>query len=347
MTPAVAWKAATAGVVAFCLLASGSLVKAARGQRDSWQRTVTLDVAEAIDRVANFLSLNRPYDWVNGELGRTDEEPTVKFPPTTVPLAPGTSTTTIPPRVISPADPLRVQVFGDSQGYNIGYVLKTETADDPLIRADFDAKVSSGLARPDFYNWPARVQESLVRQDADVAVIMVGANDDQNLMSVSGDRVAVEGTSEWDAEYRRRVAGMMDLLNNGHRKIIWIGEPRVGLPKLDATLQKINAIVEQEVALRPWVSWIETSKLLAGPNGEYVDYLTPPGKPAIKCRAGDHIHLTTGCVRIVVEKVIEVLEAEFPAVAPTTTTAVPTTTTTTTTAAAVAPTTTASPTAGR
>ena len=179
-----------AALVIFCLLASGSLVKAARGQRDSWQRTVSLDAAEVVDRVSNFLSLNRPYDWVNERLCRTDEEPTVRFPPTTLPLTPGTSTTTIPPRVISAEEPLRVQVFGDSQGYNIGYELKSATADNPLIDADFDAKVSSGLARPDFYNWPARVQESLVRNDADVAVIMVGANDDQSLMSVSGERVA-------------------------------------------------------------------------------------------------------------------------------------------------------------
>jgi hypothetical protein len=327
MTPMAAWKAAVMSLVIFCLLASGSLVKAARGQRDSWQRNVSLDAAQGVDRVANFLSLNRPYDWVNGELGRSDEEPTVRFPPTTVPLTPGTSTTTIPPRVISAADPLRVQVFGDSQGYNIGYVLKSETADDPLISADFDAKVSSGLARPDFYNWPARVQESLVREDADVAVIMVGANDDQNLMSVAGERVAVENTPEWDAEYRRRAAGMMDVLNNGKRKIVWIGEPKVGVPKLDAALQKINAIVQEEAALRPWVSFVETSSLLAGPNGEYVDYFTPKGKPAVKCRYGDRVHLTTACVEIVVDQVLLQLVSQYPQLVPATTTTVPVATT--------------------
>jgi hypothetical protein len=254
-----------------------------------------------------------------------------------VPLTPGTSTTTIPPRVISVEDPLRVQVFGDSQGYNIGYVLKSETADDALISADFDAKVSSGLARPDFYNWPARVQESLVRDDADVAVIMVGANDDQNLMSVAGERVAVENTPEWDAEYRRRAAGMMDVLNNGKRKIVWIGEPKVGVPKLDAALGKINAIVAEEAALRPWVSFVETSSLLAGPNGEYVDYFTPKGKPAIKCRYGDRVHLTTACVEIVVEQVLLQLVSMYPQLVPTTTT-VPATPAPTTAAPATTPT---------
>ena len=167
-----------------------------------------------------------------------------------------------------------------------------------------------------------------MRQDADVAVIMVGANDDQNLMSVAGDRVAVENTPEWDAEYRRRVAGMMDVLNNGKRKIVWIGEPKVGVPKLDAALQKINAHrARRRSRCGRGCSYVETSSLLAGPNGEYVDYFTPKGEAAIKCRAGDRVHLTTACVEIVVDQVLLQLVSLYPQLVPATTTTVPTATT--------------------
>lgn len=325
MRPMAAWKGALVGIMAFSLLASGSFVKAARGQRDSWHRAITVDAAEVIDRISNFLSLNRPLDWMNAELGRQDHEPDIAFPPTTVLLTPVATTTTIPPRVPTPADPLRVRAFGDSQGYNIGYVLKSDTADDPLIRTDFDAKVSTGLARPDFYNWPARLQESLTRDDADVVVIMVGANDDQTLRAVNGDPVAEEGTPEWEAEYRRRVAGIMDLLDNGRRSIVWIGEPRVARPKLDGALALMNRIIEEEAARRPWVSVVDTWKLLSGPNGEYVDYFTPPGKSAIRCRRSDGVHLTMDCVELVVERVLDVIRARYPALSPTTTTAPPTT----------------------
>jgi hypothetical protein len=320
MRALTAWKAAVIGLVAFCLLGSGSLVQAARGQNDSWQRTVTLDVANDIDRVSNFLSLNRPLDWINGRLHRRDQEPTVVFPPTTLPPAPGSTTTTIPPRIISATDPLRIRVFGDSQGFDLGDVLKSTVADNPLIHADFDAKVSTGLARPDFYNWPARMQENLVREDADVVVIMIGANDDQNLMDITGNRVAVRGTPEWTDEYRRRVAGVMDLLNDGRRKVVWIGEPLVARPELNQTLGIINGIVSSEAAQRSWVSWVDTTKLLAGPNGEYVDYLTQPGKAAIRCRAADGVHLTLGCDKIVVDQAMTAIRALFPAIAPTTTT---------------------------
>jgi hypothetical protein len=120
---------------------------------------------------------------------------------------------------------------------------------------------------------------------------------------------------------------MMDVLDNGKRKIVWIGEPKVGVAKLDATLQKINQIVQEEVALRPWVSYVETSSLLAGPNGEYVDYFTPKGGAAIKCRAGDRVHLTTGCVELVVDQVLLQLVSLYPQLVPATTTTVPAATT--------------------
>ncbi len=318
-----AWKGALVAIGLFSLLASGSFVKAARGQRDSWHRDLAIDAAGAIDRVSNFLSLNRPLDWINGELGRRDQEPDIEFPPTTVLLTPAVTTTTIPPRVPTLEDPLRIRAFGDSQGYNIGYVLKSATADDPLLRSDFDAKVSTGLARPDFYNWPARLQESLTREDADVVVIMVGANDDQTLRAVNGAPVADYGTPEWEAEYRRRVAGVMDLLDNGRRSIIWIGEPRVARPKLDAALDLMNRIINEEAAKRPWVSVVDTWKLLSGPNGEYVDYYTPPGKAAVRCRRSDGVHLTMDCVEIVVARVLEAIRSRYPALTPTTTTTPP------------------------
>jgi len=337
MRALTAWKAAMIGLVAFCLLGSGSLVQAARGQNDSWQRTVTLDVADGIDRVSNFLSLNRPLDWINGRLQRRDHEPSIVFPPTTLPPSPGSTTTTIPPRVISTSQPLRIRVFGDSQGFDLGDVLKSTVAANPLIHADFDAKVSTGLARPDFYNWPARMQENLVREDADVIVIMIGANDDQNLMDITGNRVAVKGSPEWAEEYRRRVAGVMDLLNNNRRKVVWIGEPLVARPELNQTLQMINGIVSSEASQRPWVTLVDTTKLLAGPNGEYVDYLTQPGKPAIRCRAADGVHLTPGCDKLVVDQAMDVIRTQYPAIAPTTTTTTTTPATTVPTTIAPAP----------
>lgn len=316
-----AWKAAVIAVAVFALLGSGSLVQAARGQRDGLGRDISLGVARSVDRVANFFSLNRPWDWANRQLGREDTEPEIAFPPTTVPSQTGTTTTTLPPRVVSVDAPLRVRVFGDSQAADVGTMVKRRTADDPLLTVRVDTKVSTGLARPDYYNWPARMQEALNTEDADVVVVMLGSNDDQNLLDIDGQRVATQGDPAWEAEYRRRAAGIMDLVNNGRRKVVWVGNPVVRSPKLNATLTLTNSIVSEEASVRPWVTFVETARRLAGPEGEYVDYFTPDGGEPVRCRRSDGIHLTWQCVDVVAGDVTEVIRGLFPTVQPTTTVA--------------------------
>lgn len=324
MTATAAWKASVLALVVFCLLASGSLVKQARAQEDGWVRSTNLAVARSIDRVSNFVSLNRPLDFANELLGRPDTEPRIEFPPTTlVGPAPDVTTTTVAPPEISPDRPLEMMLYGDSQGINLGEGIRNATAEDPLMSADFDGRVSTGLARPDYYNWPARIVEDVDGRDVDTVLLHFGANDNQALLDVDGNLVAQRDSPEWEAEYRRRVAGLMDVLRSDPRRIVWIGNPVMREAGLSARGELINRIVTEEAATRPWVTYVDTADLLDGPNHEYVDYFTPPGGEAVRCRAGDGVHLTSSCVDLVVEQVLAAVRPMYPVA--TTTTVPPTT----------------------
>jgi hypothetical protein len=334
------WQASIASLVVFLFLASGSLVRQASAQQDGVGRAISMNIARPIDRVSNFFSLNRPLDLANQALGREEQEPAVLFPPTTLPPPSlGSTTTTLPPRVVSPEAPLLLQVFGDSQAINVGTVMQKHAADDPLVEVEYDAQVATGLARPDYYNWPARVQESLDEREADVVVLNYGANDDQSLMDPAGDVVAHFGSPEWDDEYRRRIAGMMDLLKKEQRRIVWLGGPQVRKATLNETLAKSNAWAREEANIRPWVDYVDSWDRLSGPEGEYVDYFIPEGQPAIKCRRSDGVHLTLDCLDIVVGDVLAAIRPMFP-IAPPTTTLPPTTVSPATTPPTTAPSTT-------
>lgn len=332
------WKASVVSVVLFALLASGSLVKAARGQEPGLGRDASMKVASAIDRVSNLLSLNRPLDAANEALHREDIEPDIKFPPVTVP-ADGVTKPTLPPRTITSGAPLVVRVFGDSQSRDLAVSMQNAAAGDARITIDDRGKVSTGLARPDYYNWPARLQEQLSQADADVVVFMAGDNDDQSLQDREGHLVATIGTPEWAEEYRRRVAGIMDLVDNHRRKLVWVGDPAVGVDSLNRTIAVINPIVADEAARRPgWVTYVAPSKVLEGPNGESQDYVTLPGGTApVKCRRGDGVHLTVDCIRVLADQALAAIRPMFSLDVATTTTAPAVTSTT---VAPVAPTTT-------
>jgi hypothetical protein len=337
MRATTAWKAGLVAFVTFLLLASGSLVKSASSQDDGLGRDVSLGIARGIDRVSNLLSLNRPLDWFNDALDRPDVEPDVKFPPTTLMPALGTTSTTVPPPTISPGRPLLVKLFGDSQGQAMGAMLRRSTAKDPLIDSSYDAKISTGLSRPDYYNWPARIVKDIETSPVDVAIINLGANDIQALRDVDGELVADVGTPAWDTEYRRRIAGVMDLLHDDPRRVVWIGQPTTRDPAHDQQLVKINEMAKEEAATRPWVTYVDSSAVVDGPGGGYHDYITPAGGDPIRCRESDGIHLTFDCDRLVIEKVLSVIRPMFPTA---TTTTLPAATPPTTTAPAATTTTT-------
>lgn len=324
MNAMTAWKASVLSLVLFALLASGSLVKAARGHERGWQRDIFLPTANAIDRVANFLSLNRPLDWANGALNRDDIEPDIQFPPVTVPPVTG-STTTIAPRVISVTSPLRFGVFGDSQAKDLGLAMKSRKAKDPTVSVYQEGQVSTGLARPDFYNWPARLQEFLADDDVDAVVFMAGSNDDQTLQDRLGNTAARIGTQEWSEEYRRRVAGLMDLVNNGRHRLVWMGVPLVRDPDLAVTAKLINQIIRDEAATRPWVNYVDAESALAGPDGAYSDYLDVNGKGPVRCRRPDGVHLTNECLAVLSDLVFEAIKPFFASATLATTSAAPST----------------------
>ncbi len=313
MAATTVWKCAVTSVVLFSLLASGSLVRAARGQEQGWRRDASVAAAGAVDRVANFLSLNRPLDWANAALGREDVEPDIEFPPVTLP--PAGASTTLPPRVASAASPLRVGVYGDSLSIDLGRSIASRFATNPLVDVVERGKVSTGLARPDSYNWPARLQELLAGADKDVIVFLAGSNDDQTLQDRDGTVVASAGSASWAEEYRRRVKGLMDLVNNGEHRLVWVGVPLVGRPELQRVTSLINDIVEDEASSRPWVTFVDTEAPLAGPDGRYTDYLQRDGRPPVRCRQGDSVHLTVDCFSIVADLVARQITEAFPSIA--------------------------------
>ncbi len=137
---------------------------------------------------------------------------------------PKATTTTLPPvRTPTAADPLRVLVAGDSLVGWIAPALEQELpAGDPVQVID-DWKGSTGLVRPDFFDWPARIEQDMAEHDPDVVVLGFGGNDTQNL--TTDDGILQLGTPEWEAEYQRRIGEVLDLIEAPGRTVYWIGLP--------------------------------------------------------------------------------------------------------------------------
>jgi uncharacterized protein len=317
-----AWKGTVLALVVFTVLASGGMVEAAEGMPLGWQRTVALGLANGVDRAANLLSLNRPYDWASEQLGRTTVDTDFEFP--AEPAAVPATTTTLPAlRTPTTEQPLKLVVAGDSTAIGVGDRLKVAADEVPELDVDVQGKVATGLTRSDYFNWGARVDQIVRELDPEVLVFMVGANDTQAVLDPDGTVVAQYGTPEWTEAYRRRVAGIMDLAHGGGRRLVWVGQPHVGDPKIQKTVALANQLISEEAAKRPWVTYFDLASVVGGKDGAFSPYVTFDDGTTVKCYAGDGVHLSLQCLDRSMDALVPAVQDLYGAPAPTTTTTSP------------------------
>jgi uncharacterized protein len=301
------------------LLTSGKLVEIAQRQELGTARDRQLAVAEGVDRVANFLSLNRPYDFIRDirgagtsaadqidtidevaadlDLGVAD---TADAPETVAPetLAPAvslptttTTTTTMPPgplRIVGDDSPLTVFVGGDSQAEYLAQAITTESG--LPLDVKVQPRISTSLARPDYFNWPARLVEVDADQNPEAVVFFIGANDYQDMADIEGDRL-VQGSAEWQAEWTRRLEITLDLLEREGRHVFWVTQPPMRDGRLDDGIQLINDLAAPVIAERDFVTAIEIWELFGGEAG-FAERLTGPDGVETRARIDDGVHLS-------------------------------------------------------
>ncbi len=321
------------------LLNAAGIRKTALGQDVGWERDLATTLADPLYDVSHALYLDRVRSGLQDVIGRGgDDDIDVSLPsPKTAPPAGGTTTTTLPKKkAFSPTKPLRLWVGGDSLSITPGESLVNFAVTSQAIvpTAPVDGHIATGLARPEIFNWAAYLASVIQSQQPDAMVLTFGSNDDQALTGEGGGAPLL--TPAWEAEYRRRVGGLMDAvtLSPGAPKLFVVGiPPMANTLRFDTRYYWINAILASEAATRPGrVSYVDTVAAVGIPGtGGYTDFLQNPDGTLVQVRAPDGIHFTrTGGDRIagaIYAALLEAFDLESWRTTTTTTTKRPTTTT--------------------
>jgi len=155
------------------------------------------------------------------------------------------------------------------------------------------ARSASGLARPDFYDWPSLLEDLLAEHNPDGVVVMFGGNDAQGLrMPKDHDLKWIRwGEEGWFDEYRRRVERFAELIApDDSRQVFWLGMPAMRSSKLDGRVKQINDVYRSVIDARESGFYYETRPILADGNGRFVDHMTINGESQ-RVRAHDGVHL--------------------------------------------------------
>lgn len=281
------------------LLNAPGLHKSATIQPEGWKRDLALAVAEPLESVSEALFLDRPRRGLKAAIGRSDDDDvdTGVAAPEQPPAAETPAEPPPPPRreKFSPQKRLRLWIAGDSLVVVPGQSLLRAIGSSPVIEpiGEIDGRIASGLERPDVFNWFKRTREVMRVDKPRAVVLMLGANDDHDFMTGLPEGTDLDGfaSATWTAEYRRRVAAIMDTVTREGGYLVWIGLPITRDPEQTARFDTINAIVKSEAERRPGrAAYLDTYFYFAGKNGGYAQYIADDSGTLLKMRAEDGVH---------------------------------------------------------
>ena len=301
------------------LLEAEGLRKQAQIQQPGIERDIALDVTRPLVRVSRALHLTTPRHELQAAIGRAGEDSidtTVHLSTPPPPAGPAHRPRPAKHRPAKPvftaAHPLRVWVAGDSLAQVPGDGLQRLTIGSVDV-VGVESRLSTGLARPDLYNWYTRFSQVIARMKPQVAVLSFGADDAHDYMAgVPGGRtVGAFGSPSWIAEYRRRVDGVTRELNAAGIRTIWLGLPipdgpgfRRSFPVVDTILE---AVARQHAKLS---SYVDTWHLLDSAHGTYTPYLRVHGKLTLM-RLPDGVHYTPAAGDLIADAVLEQLRRYY------------------------------------
>ena len=192
-------------------------------------------------------------------------------------------------RAPSADDPLRVYIGGDSVVRDAGESFLRLAAEDDRLRTALHYEIATGLSRPDHFDWPSTLVGDTDALRSEVVLLMFGGNDAQGIVGPDGEVFSDVESPGWREEYGRRAGAVMDSLAAEDRIIFWVGQPPMRDGGFHARVSVINEVVRAEAEERPWVTFVDTSAVLGGDDGGYLDRL--PGIDE-DLRQGDGIHLS-------------------------------------------------------
>ncbi|HEV2362103.1 MAG TPA: DUF459 domain-containing protein [Acidimicrobiales bacterium] len=212
--------------------------------------------------------------------------PTVTtFPPTLTP------TTKAPPDIAQPssAHQLTVLEIGDSLGIDLGWGLSAMFGSD--VRFLPEAVGDTGLARPDYYDWPLHLEEYLQEYHPGAVVVFIGGNDGQSFDDQNGNYVGF-GSSNWHTIYSERVAQIMDEATAAGAHVLWVGMPIMESADFSATMETLNSVYQQQASDHAGVTYVSSWGVMSTPSGQFAMELPNSTGQQVTIRDPDGVHIT-------------------------------------------------------
>lgn len=181
-------------------------------------------------------------------------------------------------RTVEPAAPVieveakdpnarKILVIGDFVGSGIAWGLDQSLAKETRLAVVDRTNASSGLVRPDHYDWNKELLGILNEEKPDIVVVALGSNDRQQ-MRMDSRRLQVR-TPPWEQAYIARVDGLVDTLEVYGRPFFWVSAPPVRNTGVSTDMAWLNMLYKPPV-LGARGYFVDVWNGFTNANGQYV-----------------------------------------------------------------------------
>lgn len=222
-----------------------------------------------------------------------DPEPEQQAPVVEKPVAKPAKKAALPPpkpKVEKAPGATRLAVFGDSMATDVGNALERFYAEDPNLAVIVQGVGSSSFVRPDFFDWPTKINEQIAANTFDIAVFIIGINDRQKMRL--NDQSYGSLTPEWTTEYSARVANVVRALRAANKPVVWIGLPPMEAPKFGKAMIQVNEI-QRLAAFSGGAEYLDIYEKFATEEGGYTSRGPDLNGNQVRMRKDDGIHFSS------------------------------------------------------
>lgn len=184
----------------------------------------------------------------------------------------------------------RLAVFGDSLAVDLAKAMQRFYADDPNLIVIGQGVGSSGFVRDDFFDWNAALGDAITNDTFDIAVIIMGINDRQNLRV---DGVSAKPlTDSWKTAYTGRLNAFLQQLRSANKPTIWVELPPMKASSYSAAMTEISAL-HRLVAFSGGAEFVDAHERFADEDGGYTSRGPDLNGQVVQMRKGDGIHFSS------------------------------------------------------
>ncbi len=199
--------------------------------------------------------------------------------------------------------PLQVLFFGDSLVISFTWSFNMNLNREYFLDVDNFGKVSSGLVVSNFYNWDNEIKKILEAKKYDLAVFLIGANDDKGINI--RDIFFPFGSKEWKILYEAKYNAILVQLIEKRIVPIIVTLPPVQSKILNQKYLVLNQIY-RAVAEKYNFQLLDLPKFLGDRDQNFIPYLQFRDKKSIM-RVDDGVHFTKLGAELMSQKLLELI----------------------------------------